>query len=139
MLTIRLAEPADLAAIIAFDAFPGDRIIEIVERRMLVLDIDGRAQGYASWQKNGCIGKDYVNKLVVSDACRGKGMAKQLITALNTVLVGRVFISAPGNNISAIRLLESTSWVRGGEIVGLLPLGEAEIFFYRDLWPEPAL
>ncbi len=42
MLNIRSAEPADLAVIVGFDAFPGDRIIEIVERRMLVLEIDGR-------------------------------------------------------------------------------------------------
>ncbi|BCA64394.1 hypothetical protein HMP09_p0042 (plasmid) [Sphingomonas sp. HMP9] len=138
MLNIRLAEPTDLAAIAAFDAFPGDRIIEIVERRMLVIDIDGRAQGYTSWQKNGCIGKDYVNKLVVSEACRGKGLAKQLIAALNTVLVGRVFISTPANNIAAVGLLDATSWVPAGEIVGLLPLGEAEVFFYKDLWPEQA-
>lgn len=138
MLKVRLAEPADLAAIVAFDAFPGDRIIEIVERRMLVIDIEGRAQGYASWQKNGCIGKDYVNKLVVSEACRGKGLAKQLIAALNTVLVGRVFISTPANNIAAVGLLDATGWVQAGEIVGLLPLGEAEVFFYKDLWPEQA-
>lgn len=138
MLKARLAEPADLTAILAFDAFPGDRIIEIVESRMLVIDIDGRPQGYISWQKNCCLGNNYINKLMVSEACRGKGMAKQLIAALDTVLAGRVFISAPASDIAANRLLEATSWVRAGELVGLLPLGEAEIFYYRDLWPDQA-
>lgn len=133
VLNIRLAEPTDLAAIITFDAFPGDRIVEIMERRMLVIDIEGRAQGYVSWQKNGCIGKDYVNKLVVNEARRRQGLAKQLIAALNTVLVDRAFISAPGSNIAAVQLLEVTGWTRAGEIVGLLPLGEAEVFFYKDL------
>ncbi len=104
---------------------------------MLIVDIDGRAEAYASWQKNGCIGKDYVNKLVVREASRRQGLAKRLIASLNTVLSGRVFISAPGNNAAAVRLLETTSWKRAGELVGLLPLGEVEVFFYKDLWPAP--
>lgn len=136
MLKTRFAEPVDLAAIIAFDAFPGDRIVEIVERRMLAIEVDGRVQGYASWQKNGCIGKDYVNKLVVNGASRRQGLAKQLIAALDTALTGRVFISAPAGNLAAIRLLEDTHWIRAGEITGLLPSGEAEVFFYRDLSGE---
>ncbi len=138
-MTIRLAEPSDLMAVIEFDAFPGDRIVEIVERRMLVMDIDGGVEAYASWQTKGCIGKDYVNKLVVREGRRRQGAARQLIASLNTVLVGRVFISAPANNAAAVRLLEATSWTRAGEIVGLLPLGEAEVFFYKDLWPEEPL
>ena len=138
MVTVRLAEPMDFSAVLEFDTFPGDRITEIVEHRMLVVDIDGRIQAYASWQKSGCIGKDYVNKLVVRETSRGQGLARSLIASLNTVLSGRVFISASGNNLAALRLLESTSWKRAGEIVGLLPLDESEIFFYKDLWPEPA-
>ena len=104
---------------------------------MVVLDVDGSAQGYISWQKNGCIGKDYVNKLVVSEPCRHQGMAKRLIEALSTVLTGRVFISAPAGNMTALNLLESTQWTRAGKIIGLLPLGEAEIFFFRDLSDAP--
>lgn len=133
MLNVRLAEPVDLASIIKFDAFPGDRIIEIIDRRMLVIDVDGETQGYASWQKNGCIGMDYVNKLVVSDARRRGGLAKYLIASLNTVLHGRIFISAPSSNTAAIRLLRSTMWTRAGEIVGLLPSEEVEVFFYKDI------
>lgn len=79
MLNVRLAEPVDLASVIKFDAFPSDRVIEIIDHRMLVIDVDGETQGYASWQKNGCIGMDYVNKLVVSDAYRRRGLAKYLI------------------------------------------------------------
>ena len=130
---IRFAEPIDLTTIMAFDAFPGDRIVEIVERRMLVIEIDGRVEAYAAWQKNGCIGKDYVNKLVVNHALRRRGLAKELIVALDTALEGRVFISAPAGNVAAVGLLRSMQWTKGGEIVGLLPLGEAEVFFYKDL------
>lgn len=89
------------------------------------------------WQKNGCIGKDYVNKLVVKEAYRRQGLAKRLIASLNTVLFGRVFISTPGRNHAAVQLLESTNWKRAGEIVGLLPLNEAEVFFYKDLPINP--
>ncbi|WP_010189096.1 GNAT family N-acetyltransferase [Sphingomonas sp. PAMC 26605] len=133
MLNIRFADPVDLAAIMTFDAFPGDRIVEIVERRMLVIDVDDRPQGYISWQQNGCIGKDYVNKLVVNDVYRRQGMAQQLIAALNMALFGRIFISAARSNIAAIRLLEVTDWTHAGEIIGLLPVEEPELFFYKDL------
>lgn len=130
---IRPAEPIDLAAILEFDSFPGERVVEIMERRMLVVEIDDRVQAYASWQKDGCIGKDYVNKLVVRDSRRRQGLGKRLIASLDTVLSGRVFISAPGNHTAAVQLLEATNWTRAGQIVGFLPLNEPEIFYYRDL------
>lgn len=132
-MNIRFAEPVDLTTIMAFDAFPGDRIVEIIERRMLVIQIDGQVRAYTSWQKNGCIGKDYINKLVVDHKLRRRGLAKRLISALDTALHGRVFISAPAGNPAAMSLLESMQWTKGGEIKGLLPLGEAEVFFYKDL------
>lgn len=137
MLNIRFADPVDLAAIMTFDAFPGDRIVEIIDRRMLVIDVDDRPQGYISWQQNGCIGKDYVNKLVVNDAYRRQGMAAQLIASLDLAMDGRIFISAARSNIAAIRLLEVTHWTRAGEIIGLLPLEEPELFFYKDLGARP--
>lgn len=132
MLNIRLAEPVDLATIATFDAFPGDRVIEILERRMLVIDVDGGAQGYVSWQKSGCIGKDYVNKLVVKEAYRRRGLAHRLISALDKTLVGRAFISASNSNHAAIELLEFSQWTHAGQLMGLLPLDEPEVFFYKD-------
>jgi len=39
MITTRIAEPYDLSRLMAFDSFPGDRIAEIVERRMLVAEL----------------------------------------------------------------------------------------------------
>lgn len=105
---------------------------------MLVVDVDDRPAGYASWLENGCIGNDYVNKLVVNNIYRRRGLAKQLIAALDMALVGRVFISAPADNAAAIKLLEVTRWTPAGHIVGLLPAGEAEIFFYKDLSGHPA-
>lgn len=135
MIDTRLAEPYDLSPIMTFDSFPGDRIAEIVERRMLVAEMDNQVVGYVAWQHGGCIGKDYVNKLVVADAYRRRGVAQKLVSMLNTVLSGRVFISTGASNMGAVALLKRTGWTPAGQIVGLLPIGEAELFFHCDLWP----
>ncbi|WP_257077546.1 GNAT family N-acetyltransferase, partial [Campylobacter jejuni] len=73
MTAIRAAEPHDLSRLMAFDSFPGDRIAEIVEQRMLVAEVDGVIAGYVAWQTGGCIGMDYVNKLVVDPDYRRRG------------------------------------------------------------------
>jgi GNAT superfamily N-acetyltransferase len=138
MIAIRIAEPYDLSPIMTFDSFPGDRIAEIVDRRMLVAEIDGAVVGYVAWQQGGCIGKDYVNKLVIDDRYRRRGIAQQLIGALNTVLTGRVFISTGAYNDAAVALLQGTGWAAAGQIVGLLPMDQPELFFHRDLWPIAA-
>jgi ribosomal protein S18 acetylase RimI-like enzyme len=138
MITTRIAEPYDLSRLMAFDSFRGDRIAEIVERRMLVAEIGDLVVGYLAWQQGGCIGKDYVNKLVVDNGYRRRGIAQELVSALNTVIGGRVFISTGSNNAAAVSLLESTGWTHAGQIVGLLPMNESELFFYRDLWPAGA-
>jgi ribosomal protein S18 acetylase RimI-like enzyme len=133
MTAIRAAEPYDLTRLMAFDSFPGDRIAEIVERRMLVAEVDGVIAGYVAWQTGGCIGMDYVNKLVVDPDYRRKSIAQSLIVALKSVLGGRVFISAGADNMAAIGLLALTEWRPAGQIVGLRPAEEAEVFYYRDL------
>jgi len=138
MATIRLAEPYDLSRLMQFDSFPGDRIAEIVEKRMLVAEIDSIVVGYVAWQHGGCVGRDYVNKLVVDDDYRRRGVARALIDALNTSLSGRVFISTGAYNRAAMSLLEGTGWSAAGQIVGLRPLNEPETFFHRDLWPPDA-
>ena len=135
MIAIRVAEPYDLSPIMTFDSFPGDRIAEIVDRRMLVAEIDGAVVGYVAWQQGGCIGKDYINKLVIDDRYRRRGIAQQLIGELNTVLTGRVFISTGAYNQAAVALLQNTGWTAAGQIAGLLPLDQPELFFHRDLWP----
>lgn len=141
MITTRIAEPYDLSPIMAFDSFPGDRIAEIVERRMLVAELNDVVVGYVAWQRGGCVGKDYVNKLVIDKAHRRRGIARTLIGALNTALSGRVFISIGANNVAGVSLLHRTGWTPAGQILGLLPLDEPEMFFHQDIWPttpEPA-
>jgi GNAT superfamily N-acetyltransferase len=138
MITTRIAEPYDLSSIMFFDSFPGDRIAEIVDRRMLVAEIDGSVVAYVAWQHGGCIGKDYVNKLVVNDEYRRRGIAQLLVGALNMVLSGRIFISTNAHNAAAVALLEGTGWTAAGQIVGLLPMDQPELFFHRDLWPVVA-
>ena len=133
MTAIRAAEPYDLSRLMAFDSFPGERIAEIVDRRMLVAEVDGIIAGYIAWQTAGCIGMDYVNKLVVDPHYRRQSIAQSLIRALNSALTGRVFISTGEDNLAAIRLLAVTEWRPAGQIVGLRPAGTAEIFYYRDL------
>ena len=133
MTTIRQAEPNDLPQIMTFDLLPGDRITEIVERRMLVAEENDAVQGYVSWQVRGCIGKDYVNKLVISPHHRRRGIGRQLMENMHVALTGRVFISVNASNEAALALINETGWTRAGELYGLLPRGEAEVFFWRDL------
>ncbi len=135
MITTRIAEPYDLSPIMAFDSFPGDRIAEIVERRMLVAETNDVVVGYVAWQQGGCIGKDYVNKLVVDDAHRRRGIAQALMGALNTVLSGRVFISIGAQNAPGVSFLRQAGWTPAGHVLGLLPFNEAELFFHQDMWP----
>ena len=53
VVAIRIAEPYDLTRLMAFDSFPGDRIAEIVERRMSVAEIGELVVGYVAWQQGG--------------------------------------------------------------------------------------
>ncbi len=133
MPTVRPAETHDMPQIMAFDSLPGDRIVEIIERHMLVGEIDGVVKGYVSWKTGGCIGKDYINKLVINADSRRRGMARLLLARLSSTLSGRVFISAPVGNRAALKLLERTGWMKAGEIIGASPTDEAIVFFYRDM------
>jgi len=133
MTSIRPAKPHDLSQIISFDLFPGDRVEEIIERRMLVAEESGEVQGYVSWQVRGCVAKDYVNKLVVSPDHRRRGIGRQLMDNMHIALDGRVFISASASNKAALTLIASTDWTKAGELLGLLPNDEAEVFFWRDI------
>jgi len=133
MVQIREAEPRDVASLMSFDLFSGDRVSEVVDRRMLVAEADGGLVGYIAWQHGGCIGKDYVNKLVVRDNCRRLGIATGLLDGLSMKLRGRVYISAGSSNGAAIALLQANGWMRAGEITGLHSEAEAEIFFMKDV------
>ena len=133
MVQIREAEPRDVASLMSFDLFSGDRVSEVVDRRMLVAETDGGLVGYIAWQHGGCIGKDYVNKLVVRDNCRRLGIATGLLDGLSMKLRGRVYISAGSSNCAAIALLQANGWMRAGEITGLHSEAEAEIFFMKDV------
>ena len=133
MVAIRRGEPHDLPRLMEFDCFSGDRINEIVEGRMMVAEVRATVVGYLAWQPGGCIGKDYVNKLVVDGRYRRRGIAQALTQALSTTLSGRVYISAGAANTAALSLIHGTGWTPAGRIDGLLPRDEPELFFRRDL------
>lgn len=131
MPEIRAAETSDLPQIMSFDALIGDRLAEIMDRRMLVAD-DGQIQAYLSWQNGGCLGRDYVGKLVVRPELRRRGLARQLLGALASKWHGRIFISAGERNSAALGLIDATGWIYAGRVAGLLSDEEEELFFYRD-------
>ncbi|MBB5713068.1 GNAT family N-acetyltransferase [Sphingomonas xinjiangensis] len=133
MTKVRHAEPSDLSMLIPFDLFPGDRIVEIVERRMLVAEVSGSVVGYLAWQHRGCLEKDYINKLVVAESFRRQGLASTLLDVLCKRLRGRVFIATGARNIAANALLAGCGWAYAGEIVGILPDDEAQVFYRKDL------
>lgn len=54
---------------------------------------------------------------------------------LNTVLSGRVFISTGAHNVAGVSFLDRMGWTPAGQISGLLPLDEAELFFHQYMWP----
>jgi GNAT superfamily N-acetyltransferase len=128
---IRAAEPSDLPQIMSFDALVGDRLTEIMDKRMLVAD-DGQIQAYLSWQHGGCLGKDYVGKLVVRPERQRRGLARKLLDALADKRSGRMFISTGERNIAALGLISATGWTFAGRVAGLLSDDEAEFFIYRD-------
>lgn len=130
-IEIRNAEPIDMVALLAFDTFPGDRIVEIVERRMLVVEVSGMVVGYVAWHPRGFVEKQYVNKLVVRDDHRRLGLASRLLDALQESLSGSVFISAGTNNPAAVAFLCRCGWSYVGKIVGLIEDEEAEMFYKK--------
>lgn len=110
MIVVRPAEPGDLTRIMAFDALPGERITEILDRRMIVCEADTVVCAYLSWQPGALVGNDYVNKLVVDPAHRRGGIASTLSLHISTILRGRVFISAARGNTGALAMLAATGW-----------------------------
>ncbi|MEP9403569.1 GNAT family N-acetyltransferase [Sphingomonas sp. VNH70] len=104
-----------------------------MDRRMLVLERDGRIDAYTSWSSGGIFGRYHINKLVVRPEARGQGIARALVGSLGVALSGRVFISTPSDDVAALALLRSTGWTPAGELTGMGAGHDVEAFFYRDL------
>lgn len=132
-ILVRPASAADAGRLAKFDCFSGDRIAEIIEKRMIVAEVDGTVAGYIAWQARGLAGADYVNRLVTDPPFRQRGVANRLVEQLPFYLQGRVFISAGEHNEGASRLLARTGWIKAGSIRGMRPDDERELFFFKDL------
>ena len=133
MATIRYAEPSDVPVIGRFDAFSGARIVEAVERRMLVAEQDDIIVGYIAWQLGGFFDRDYVTKLVVASSYRRQGIASELLLALEQEIQSRVFITVGETNEAARALLSDLGWKQAGHIEHVVSSGETQLFLFKDL------
>ena len=95
--------------------------------------MSGSDVGYVAWQHRGCLAKDYINKLVVAESFRRQGIATTLLVTLCKSLRRRIFIATGARNIAAKALLAGCGWAYAGEIVGMLPDDEAQVFYRKDL------
>ncbi len=133
---IRLGLVTDLPAINAFDIFAGNRLLEIVDDQMLVIEADGRVVGYISWLPRGFVGNDYITHLGVAPFHQRRGVGRALLRAAEVKIPrGRVFVSANENNDTMLALLAAEGWTQAGQVAGVNEDGRAEIFFCKDCVP----
>lgn len=129
---VRAAWPGDLAAIVAFDEFNGDRAAEIAATTCLVaLDEAGRVAGYASWTDRGLLGQPFLACLCVRPDARRQGHATALLQAAQQRARGRWLLSSTEDWCTAMQtLFERLGWQRCGALEGINRDGSQE-WFYR--------
>lgn len=133
-MDVRTATPDDAQAIAAFDCFGGDRPGALKDGRCLVAEIDRQIAGYLAFKRQHLIGKDFVEFLVVHDDYRRRGIAVALLRAVEKEIgSGRLYISTGGDNTRMQALLAKDGWTAAGQIEGVNPGGDPELFFFRDL------
>lgn len=136
---IRRAQPGDLAAIAAFDAFNGDRAAEVAAATCLVaLDGTDQVVGYASWAPRGLLGQPFLQSLCVRPEARRQGLATALLQAVQQQARGRWLLSSTEDWCAPMQtLFERQGWERCGALLGINRDGSAE-WFYRVALADPA-
>lgn len=130
----RPGNPADAQAIDAFNCFDCDTDSAIRDGRCLVAVINDQAAGFVIFKRQGLIGKNFVEYLVVDQAYRRRGVAVALLRAVERTLGPcRLFISTEADNAPMLALLDQDGWQRAGQIDHINDSGFAEVFFFRDV------
>jgi len=132
---IRKAQPCDLAAILTFKTFAGDRSREVEEGRLFV-SLDGDClNGWATMAAYTLIGRPYVEFLATHPKHRRQGVATRLLEHLELLHRGqRLFISTEDYNAPMLSLLTKRRYTPAGKISGGANQdGADELYFYKDI------
>ena len=137
---IRIAEAADVEAILAFDplAQHGDteRIAAIGSRvaqgNTLVIQDGPSVLGYLVALPRHFFGRDFIELLIVHPGHRRRGLGSSLVAAaLAAATTDRVFTSTNQSNGPMKELLSSGGWTLSGTLDGLDP-GDPEEVYWID-------
>jgi GNAT superfamily N-acetyltransferase len=140
-LTIRLATPADVDALIAIDhvaAHSADRREAIAgwatAGEVHVAIRDGAAVGYAAFTRS-FFRSPFIEMLMVAPAARRSGIGRALIEYCIALTPGgeKLWTSTNESNMPMRRLLPQLDFVQTGMIEHLDP-GDPELIYLR--WPE---
>ncbi len=111
---IRCGKPEDLIQINAFDEFGGDRLQEILEKRLQVYLIDNTVVGYITVIKESSLfGHPLISFLCVHSQYRRQGIASDLLSEIEQKYTGsQLFISTESNNPIMLNLIKKRNYTR---------------------------
>lgn len=131
---IRAGVPSDVAAVEEINPFSGSRESEIDEGRLTVILCSGSVAGFAVESKKGLLGRPYIEYLAVGKEYRRKGLALELIKAIELKHSGkRLFISTEASNSAMLSLLEHSGYIHSGTISKANLSGADELYFFKEI------
>jgi GNAT superfamily N-acetyltransferase len=129
-IQIRLAVSEDAASIKSFDEFAGSRHREIEAESCLVALIDDQVVAYASCEPHGLLGQPLLTFLCVRPEFRRRGLATELVKAVQFRARGRKLLSSTEDWCTGTqRIFERLGWKKVGEISGVNKDGSSEWFY----------
>ncbi|MBE9029828.1 GNAT family N-acetyltransferase [filamentous cyanobacterium LEGE 11480] len=134
-ILVRLGIKADLTAIEKFDEMGGDRDQEMDEKRCFVAINDlEEVVGYASYQREGLVGRPFLDSVCVIESARREGVAKALVKRIEKAAKPEKLLSSAEDwNHEMLQFFQSQGWEAVGTLKGVNEDGSSEIFFAKDL------
>ena len=131
---IRTGTTSDISAIEEINQFSGSRATEIEDGRLTVIDQAGTVAGFVVESKKGLLGRPYIEYLAVGKKYRRKGLALELIKAIESKHHGkRLFISTESTNSAMLSLLKQNGYIQSGTISNANLSGADELYFFKQI------
>ncbi len=131
---IRIGQASDIPEIQEINPFAGSREDEIQDGRLSIFDCLGSVAGFIVESKRGLLGRPYIEYLAVSESHRRKGLALELISAIESKHYGkRLFISTESTNAAMLSLLEKCGYIHSGTISNANLSGADELYFFKPI------